>query len=75
MKIIITESQLELLLRKPINEDFLDSYGEGIEKVIEFLGGLMEKMGVGKFVDKYGEFVEKLFGSISNFFKKLKRKK
>jgi dissimilatory sulfite reductase (desulfoviridin) alpha/beta subunit len=75
MKIIITESQFELIMKQSINEDILDSYGEGIEKIIEYLGNLMDKMGTGKFIDKYGTLLEKLFGSISNFFKKLKKRK
>ena len=72
MKIIITEQQYSLLIKQNINEDFLDRYGEGVDNIVEVLGNLMNKMGVGRFIDKYGNFVEKVFGSISNFFKKLR---
>jgi hypothetical protein len=75
MKIIITESQFNLLVNQNINESMLDSYGEGIERIVEYLGNLMNKLGFEKFLDKYGEFMENLFGSISNFFKELKKRK
>ena len=71
MKIIITESQLNSLMKKNINEDFLNWYGENVDKLIDYLGNLMNKMGFEKFLDKYGNFVEKSFGSIPNFLKKL----
>jgi len=74
MKIILTESQLKILMNQTINEDLLDKYGEVIDPIIEYLGNLMNKMGFEKFLDKYGNFVENLFGSISNFLKSLKKK-
>jgi len=72
MKIIITETQYNLLVKQNINEDFLNWYGENVENLINHLGNLMNKMGTEKFIDRYGEFVESVFGSISNFFRKLK---
>ena len=72
MKIIITETQYNLLVKQNINEDFLNWYGENVENLINHLGNLMNKMGAEKFIDRYGEFVESVFGSISNFFRKLK---
>jgi len=74
MEIILTESQLKILMNQTINEDLLDKYGEGIDAIIEYLGNHMNKMGFEKFMDKYGNFVEDLFGSISNFLKSLKKK-
>jgi len=74
MKIIITEHQYNLLIEQNINEDFLDWYGENVNNLVDLLGKLMNKMGFEKFLDKYGEFVEKVFGSIPEFFKKLKEK-
>jgi len=73
MNIIITESQLKLLMNHNINESLLDKYGEGIDVVVEYLGNLMNKMGFEKFLDMYGNFVENLFGSISKFLKYLKK--
>jgi hypothetical protein len=74
MKIIITEHQYNLLIEQNINEDFLDWYGENVNNLVDLLGKLMNKMGFEKFLDMYGEFVEKVFGSIPEFFKKLKEK-